>query len=206
MKKVVENIHPDFEALILKAQLENKFEERSLRSLEWYRKKVSTQFQRFKIEDLKSTRPAIVRSVRPWDIGQIFTFQYLPKGKDTLPYYDIFPLVLIIGKTQGGFLGLNFHYLPPNLRAFFFFQLSKLVITDRTLDIEKIRANYKILNSVAKLSPFRPTIKKYLINNIRRNFIQIYPKEWELCLFLPTTRFVNATTSEVWKDSIAKIR
>lgn len=206
MKKTTEIIHPDFEKILAESIRQNVYEKRSLQSLDWYRKKVPANFQRFKIEDLKQTRPSVVRSIRPWDIGQIYTFQYLPKGKDTLPYYDIFPMVLIIGPAKGGFLGLNFHYLPPNIRAFFFSQLSKLVITDRTLDIEKIRVNYKILNAVAKLSAFRPTIKRYLINNIRRNFVQIYPKEWELSLFLPTTRFVNSTQEKVWKDSIAKIR
>ena len=41
------------------------------------------------------------------------------KHKETLPFYDSFPLVIIIGKAKGGFLGMNLHYLPPTLRAKF---------------------------------------------------------------------------------------
>ena len=44
-------------------------------------------------------------------------FFYDPKHKDTLPYYDRFPLSVIIGPAKGGFYGLNLHYLPPVLRA-----------------------------------------------------------------------------------------
>ncbi len=32
------------------------------------------------------------------------------------PYYDSFPLVLPLETIKGGFMGLNFHYLPYILR------------------------------------------------------------------------------------------
>ena len=44
-------------------------------------------------------------------------FVYSPKGRNKLPYYDTFPLVLPLKSMEGGFLGLNFHYLPYALRA-----------------------------------------------------------------------------------------
>ena len=31
-----------------------------------------------------------------FDIGRMVTFQYDPKGKKELPYYDMFPLVFVI--------------------------------------------------------------------------------------------------------------
>ena len=42
---------------------------------------------------------------------------YNPKHKATLPYYDLFPLVLPIQKLSDGFIGINFHYLYPKDRA-----------------------------------------------------------------------------------------
>ena len=39
-------------------------------------------------------------------------FVYDPKTKAKLPFYDTFPLVLPIDTFRGGFIGLNFHYLP----------------------------------------------------------------------------------------------
>jgi hypothetical protein len=206
MAKTKQNIFPGFAKLLELSEKENTFKERSDNPLDWFRKKVTKQNQKFKIEYLKQTRPGLVRNIKPWEVGQIFTFQYSPKGKDTLPYYDVFPMVLIIGQAPGGFLGLNFHYLPHTYRAFLFSQLSKLVVIDKTRDIEKIRVNYQILQSLNRFAAFRPTLKKYLINNIRRNFLQIFPQEWEVALFLPIPGFVKSTQEQVWKDSIAKIK
>ena len=44
---------------------------------------------------------------------------YDPKTKDTLPYYDRFPLTIMVGPAPKGFYGLNLHYLPLDIRARF---------------------------------------------------------------------------------------
>ena len=49
--------------------------------------------------------------------GSLNMFVYSPKGRNKLPYFDTFPLVLPLKRMDGGFLGLNFHYLPYALRA-----------------------------------------------------------------------------------------
>lgn len=36
-------------------------------------------------------------------VGNMYMFFYDPKHKDTLPYYDTFPLVFIVGRCQGWF-------------------------------------------------------------------------------------------------------
>ena len=89
---------------------------RSRESREWFRKKArsmrrvnrSQLMQEDEIE-LKS------RSVT----GAMFMFFYDPKHKKTLPYYDTFPLIIVVGPADGGFIGLNLHYLPIPLRAKF---------------------------------------------------------------------------------------
>ena len=48
--------------------------------------------------------------------GRLNMFFYDPKLKAKLPYYDTFPLVLPLEGYSDGFLGINFHYLPINLR------------------------------------------------------------------------------------------
>ena len=37
-------------------------------------------------------------------VGGMFMFMYDPKHKDKLPYYDNFPLVIVLGPAEGGFL------------------------------------------------------------------------------------------------------
>ena len=52
-------------------------------------------------------------------IGSMFMYFYDPKTKAKLPYYDTFPLSVIVSRAPGGFYGLNLHYLAPTLRAKF---------------------------------------------------------------------------------------
>ena len=48
--------------------------------------------------------------------GSLFAYWYDPKWAKKLPYYDEFPMMMMVEKAKGGFIGLNFHYLPPMLR------------------------------------------------------------------------------------------
>ena len=45
--------------------------------------------------------------------GRLYQFVYDPKTKDKLLYYDKFPLSIMLEKAEGGFYGLNLHYLRP---------------------------------------------------------------------------------------------
>ena len=47
------------------------------------------------------------------NVGKMYMFFYDAKYKDTLPFFDIFPLVFPIEFYSEGFLGINLHYLPP---------------------------------------------------------------------------------------------
>ena len=47
---------------------------------------------------------------------KMYMFKYNPKTKEKLPYYDTFPLIMPLEIYKGGFLGINFHYLPPKIR------------------------------------------------------------------------------------------
>ena len=46
------------------------------------------------------------------EIGQMYAFRYNPKHKQTLPYYDTFPLVIISEPLPTGFSGIILHYIP----------------------------------------------------------------------------------------------
>ena len=59
--------------------------------------------------------------------GRMFMYFYDPKHKKTLPYYDRFPLTFMVEKAEGGFYGLNLHYLPHKQRALFFDKLDPLI-------------------------------------------------------------------------------
>ena len=113
-------------------------------------------------------------------------FVYAPKGKDTLPYYDTFPLILPLEKYDNGFLGLNFHYLPYALRA----KLLDAAGQDN-LSVEAVKKS--------KLT--KPCIKRYLNGQVRSQFRKIDPIDNLTAIMLPVQRFKKASTTKVWSDS-----
>src|SRR5579859_4289851 len=48
-------------------------------------------------------------------IGKMVMYTYDPKLKEKLPYYDTFPLGIVVAFNKTGFYSLNLHYLPPFL-------------------------------------------------------------------------------------------
>lgn len=139
-------------------------------------------------------------------VGSMYMFQYDPKLKQKLPYYDRFPLIFMIEDYSDGFLGINMHYLPPQLRARLMDALYDTVNNQRYDESTKLRVSYNLLKSVAKYKMFKPTVKRYLTQQVRSRFILIDPVEWDIALFLPTQRFSKASADKVWSDSRKMIR
>jgi hypothetical protein len=134
-------------------------------------------------------------------IGQMYAFYYDPKHKKTLPYYDRFPLIFPINRAAGGILGINFHYLPLQLRAKLMDNLYDIVNNENYDETTKLNISYKVLNSATKFKEFRPTVKHYLTKQIRSKLLYINPVEWDIALWLDTARFEKASKTEVWADS-----
>ena len=82
-------------------------------------------------------------------IGKMYFFAYNPKHRDTLPYYDEFPLVIPIEYYKDGFLGLNLHYLPPRLRAILMGKLLEVSGNKTFNERTKMRVSYGILKALS---------------------------------------------------------
>ena len=164
------------------------------RSMTWYRNQarkvgsgVSARelFRQGKLQ----TRPSI---------GRLNLFGYNPKLRRTLPYYDIFPLVLPLEPITGGFLGMNFHYLPPLLRARLLERMQSFSDSRKIDKNTKFSATY---DDVKRLSIVRPTIKKYLYSHVQTGFLRINADEAAIAIYLPVQRFKKAPESKVYADS-----
>lgn len=139
-------------------------------------------------------------------IGNMYLFRYDPKHKDTLPYYDRYPLVFPINKAKGGFLGINMHYLPPTLRAELMDALYSTVTNKKFDESTRLKISYDILNKAKKFRLFKPTIKHYLGKHVKTRFVYMNPSEWDIALFLPLQEFVGASKQKVWADSRKIVR
>jgi len=170
---------------------------RTKESREWFRKKASTL--KVNRRELMKEEPLKTNADRG-GVGSMQMFFYDPKTKETLPYYDTFPLVVVVGPAEGGFYGLNLHYLPPLLRAKMLDALME-VSSSKKSDDAKFVITYKRLKSIAKMRYYQPCFKHYLNKHVKSKFAEVPAPEWEIATFLPTAQFQKASKQKVYGDS-----
>ena len=165
---------------------------------DWYREKAREIRSVNQASIIKNNKMYNRNMIRP---GFMYMFGYDPKLKDELPYYDRFPLIFPFETQEGGFLGMNLHYIPHLYRARLMDLLYDTVNNQRFDETTKIRTSYKILNSAARYKYFKPCVKRYLYNHLTTRFLLIPANEWDIALFLPLEGFVKTTKNNVFKDS-----
>lgn len=195
-----------FDDILLRGIRSGQVPARTESARQWYRDQAKQVRKSDIKEDQFIRQMGTERYENKFRLGHMYMFLYDPKHKETLPYYDRFPLIFPINRAKGGFLGINMHYLPLQLRAKLMDALYENVTNDRFDETTRLRASYNTLNAATKFKEFRPTVKHYLNNHIRSRLVYINPSEWDVALFLPTARFVGATQNQVWQDSRKIIR
>lgn len=136
------------------------------------------------------------------DIGKMFFYAYDPKTKEELPYYDVFPLILMVKTLNDGWHGLNLHYLPPKQRQVLIDRLL-VNLSDTKLDNNtRLKINYQILQSAGKYRLFKPCFKRYLVNHVRSTVRPIPMRHWAKAILLPVAKFKKASNSKVWAESL----
>lgn len=137
--------------------------------------------------------------------GSMYLFNYDPKWKETLPFYDQFPLVIPFSPAEGGFLGLNLHYIPYWIRIRMLDRLFDFS-TDNSLTADtKLLFSWQMLTAASKYREITPCIKHYLLGHVRSDFMFIDPRDWYSAAMMPTDRFVGSGKGNVWQDSMNKI-
>lgn len=171
---------------------------RTKESREWFRRKVE-RMRNINRKELMREQELTTRSKQI--VGGMFMFFYDAKHKDTLPYYDKFPLVIVVGPAEGGFYGLNLHYLPPVLRAKFLDALLDITTNKRYDDKTKFDLSYNLLKRAGRMKYFAPCFKHYLNKHVKSQFAEVHAPEYEIAVFLPTAQFEGATKNKVYADS-----
>lgn len=133
--------------------------------------------------------------------GKLYMFLYDPKGKDTLPHYDRFPLVFPYAKTKDGFIGLNLHYLPYFYRVQLMTRLMQYATNDKMDENTRLRYSWSLINGVSKFSKAQVCIKSYLLDHVESQFVEVPGNDWHTAMMLPVERFVGANKSNVWELS-----
>lgn len=178
-------------------------------SQEWFKKAINA---------VKSTINGVLKPEMPFSeslarltpryIGRMVMFYYDPKWKDdekVLPYYDTFPLVILVNLKKDRFHGLNLHYLPPALRVQLLAALMRTYENKHLDERRRLEMDYQMLKSTRRLRYFAPCFKEYIYSHVRSKYNIVKPAEWHHVSTLRLERFVRATNQRVWEESRRKI-
>ena len=191
-----DNLFKNLEAELFRGQY--YFGQRTKASREWFMKKIK-ELGSVRQRDILQDKS--VYEVNQPKIGQLFSYGYGPKHWRTLPYYDNFPLSIMVGPAPKGFYGLNLHYLYPIERAIFLDKISSSMTDPTKSDTARLQITYDFLKSSAKYKEFAPCFKHYLTNHVKTKIVRIDPPDWEIAVFLPVEAFKKKSREYVWRES-----
>jgi hypothetical protein len=194
-----------FDEILTKGVRAGQVPAREKKARNWYRN-TAASYKRVNENQLFGKKSDKQRMMSQPLVGGMYMMEYVAKHRATLPYYDRLPLIFPYKKVPGGFMGLNMHYLPLQLRAKLMDALYDTANNTKYDESTKLRISYQILDKAAKYGPFKPCVKRYLTSQVTSKFLYVYPSEWDIALFLPTERFVGASKATVFADSRKAIR
>ena len=193
-----------FDNILIQGARQGIIPARTVAARDWYRSAAGKLMSNIS-PGVFEKRTDEARKVSSMEFGYMYAFRYDPKTKNDLPYYDTFPLIFPVRMDSDGFLGINFHYLPPVLRAKLMNALYSTLTNKKYDDTTKVKISYSILQSASKYRFFKPMLKKYLRSHVRSQFLEVQVNEWDIAIFLPTESFRKADTGRVWEDSRKQI-
>ena len=163
-------------------------------SIRWYRQKVQELLPKPQVRRMIREGYKVQKvTVRP-NFGMMNLFYYRPKGAEKLPYYDVFPLVIPLGRRlNDGFVGINFHYLSVPQRWLLLERLSMFQVPSEldAFDTEEGGGDVMALfwSKIRRKRGVKPIVRRYLTKNIQSRFLKIELSEMLIALAIPMERF-----------------
>ena len=133
--------------------------------------------------------------------GRMYMFVYDPLHKNELPYYDRFPCVLLYKRSITGFSGLNFHYLPYQMRVQLLFRLMQYKTNARLDENTRIKYTWEAIKGVSKFAAAVPAFHQYNFAGLRSSFREIRSYDWTTAVMLPVEQFVKMPDDRIWDKS-----
>lgn len=161
-------------------------------ALNWYKERI------LNIGKNSSTRQPdnVFKNVARPTPGKMYIFTYNPLYKQRLPYWDMYPLVIVLdfysGPNGPGFLALNLHYLRPLERADLLQRLLDLASDTNMDENTRLNISYRILKAnAARYARYEGCVKRYLFGHVISSFHEINSNDWARVVMLPLQRWVN---------------
>lgn len=172
------------------------------RSQDWFRQKIKELGSAVPFDKaglLKSTKDLQSSRIMP---GTLVFFGYDPKYKETLPYYDRFPLSFIFNMDKLGMTGINFHYLPLPVRIKLFDKMWQIAKNSKLPTQQVMALNWNLLSNATKFPEVAPAVKRYLFGHVQTRFIKIPLEDWKTAIMLPNEMFAKQSARTVASYSL----
>lgn len=133
-------------------------------------------------------------------IGNMLFYRYNAKYKNNP--YDKTPLVIILRRSRGYVLGLNFHWCPVPLRI----TLINVILKLNRNNIRRglpIQVSYNILKPLIYKMGMLPVIRLYIFSRISRRGVVVPPNYWLQAARLRSESFSGGYSAEaLWKKAV----
>ena len=163
-------------------------------SMRWYRQKVQELLPKPQVRLMIREGIKTQKVTKRPNFGMMNLFYYRPKGAEKLPYYDIFPLVIPLGRRlNDGFVGINFHYLSVPQRWLLLERLSMFQMPSEldAFDTEEGAGDVMALfyPKIKRKRGVKPIVRRYLNKYVKSYYLKIELSEMLIALTLPVERF-----------------
>lgn len=190
-----------FDAINNFAALRGFYKSHSKEALNWYKNEITKISG---LNKLKVLGDNIEYQESKPSVGSFCMFFYSSKlyAENRLPYFDRFPLTLMLSGNSKYVSGLNFHYLDPRTRLILLKQIIEIQGSNFS-ETRKLDITYDIVKSATEL--YKPTYKTYLLSHIKSRVVVLPPDRTVPAVFLPVASWKGASQSRVWTESKAKL-
>jgi len=173
---------------------------------DWFRTTINTGLEDY---DMNEIRRMILndrsRISNRMFIGKMYFFFYNdPIYKTTLPYYDTFPLFLLLRRKGKLMFGLNLHYLSPPRRIVEFLKMMRYTTNQRFDTTTRINLPYKNIKKSKNWRMLIPTLRQYRIDRVQGKIINVPSQDWPIAINLPVERFKKTSRGGIWRQSLSK--
>ena len=153
---------------------------------------------RVKADPLISSKAELNRPAMGIIPGEMYLFRYDAKHKETLPYWDMYPLIFPFRRTEKGFYGLNMHYLPYRLRIILLDRLMDFRTNARLNEHTKLKFAWDTVKGLSRYELVKPCVHQYLTSHVKSPLKKIESENWVSALMLPVEGFMKESKEDVW--------
>ena len=159
-----------------------------------------------KLDSLKMYRELVKTSVKPLSdsdfiTGRMITFSY--NAKDKTKVWDNTPLIIVLRRSKGYTLGLNFHWVPHKVRYIlleYIFKKNKSKIQNN----EPLKVSYDMVKDLIIKLKLRAVVRLYINKRISKRGVFIPYELMRKAIDLPAENFIGMSSDQAYGLMVRK--